>query len=328
MISKSQEEIMSNWKESAVPVVSVLCNAYNHEKYVGQCLDRALMQETNFPFEIVVHDDASTDSTADIIKKYHKKYPGIIRPILQQENIYSRLDAFFDAIYLSCKGEYIATCECDDYWTKKNKLQMQYDFLSRHKDYVACGHLTKTMNCQSHKKVTFINSKPGDYTNEAMSKWQFFAHYSSLFMKNIFRDLGEEDKRNYLAVRCPWDRTLPLLLRTYGKLYVIDQYASVYRYMSTQDSFSRKHKKIQVSKTYMDCIECEKYAVKNGLVTDFKEGKEDILILAFLYFLTLKDVKSFGKILKQRKQIGKDLWICLIKTFPYIFKELLRRRRL
>lgn len=327
MISKTQDEIMLGWKASAFPVVSVLCIAYNHEKYIGACLDHVLMQETNFPFEIIVHDDASTDSTPDIIKKYQKKYPEIIHPILQKENLYSKHDgSIFEETYVKCAGEYIATCECDDYWIKKNKLQMQYDFLSKHKEYVACGHLTKVLDCSQHnkaqhQKAVFLDSRSGDYTLEDASHWQLFAHYSSYFMKNIFRHLSQKEKEEYLAVRCSGDRKLPLLLQRYGKLYVMDEYASVYRYMSSPDSFTANRRNLLSSKVYMECIDCEAYALQNGWEIDFKERKEEVLVVAFLSMLILRDVKSFGQILKLRKSIWKDLGLCLKKTPNYLRKR-------
>ena len=72
------------------PYVSIVCITYNQELYISQCLDGFFMQKTKFDFEILIHDDASTDKTADIIKSYEKKYPGIIRPIYQSENQYSK----------------------------------------------------------------------------------------------------------------------------------------------------------------------------------------------------------------------------------------------
>ena len=118
------------------PLVSINCITFNHEKYIKEALDSFLMQKTNFEYEILIHDDASTDNTADIIRKYEKKYPDIIKPIYQQENQYSKngnISKNFQ--YPRAKGNYIAICEGDDYWTDPNKLQKQVDFLESNPDY-------------------------------------------------------------------------------------------------------------------------------------------------------------------------------------------------
>ncbi len=137
---QSQDEIMKNWpKEWDSPLVSIRCITYNHEPYIAQALDGFLIQETDFPFEIVVHDDASTDKTADIIRKYEAKYPKIIKAIYETENQYSKHDGSLRRIMENaCKGKYIALCEGDDYWIDPNKLQMQVDWLETHPDYTMC----------------------------------------------------------------------------------------------------------------------------------------------------------------------------------------------
>lgn len=145
MINRTQDEIMENWpKEWDSPLVSVRCITYNHEPYIAQALDGFLNQETTFPFEIIVHDDASTDKTADIIREYEAKYPKIIKPIYEIENQFSKYDGSLGRIMKNaCKGKYFAYCEGDDYWTDPNKLQMQIDWLESHPDYAMCFHRSK-----------------------------------------------------------------------------------------------------------------------------------------------------------------------------------------
>lgn len=117
-------------------LVSVICTAYNHESYIRQCLDGFVMQKTNFSFEVLVHDDASTDRTADIIREYEAKYPDIIKPIYQNENQYSKGIAIYSKfIYPNVNGKYIAICEGDDYWIDPFKLQKQVDFLETNEEY-------------------------------------------------------------------------------------------------------------------------------------------------------------------------------------------------
>ncbi len=121
--------------------VSVVCNAYNHELYIRDALDGFLMQKTSFPFEVLIHDDASTDNTAAIIREYEEKYPDIIKPIYQTENQYSKgLEFIAKFQYSRVKGKYVAFCEGDDYWTDPLKLQKQYDIMEQHPEVDICAH--------------------------------------------------------------------------------------------------------------------------------------------------------------------------------------------
>ncbi|MBO5924474.1 MAG: glycosyltransferase [Lentisphaeria bacterium] len=124
-----------------LPMVSICCITFKHEKYIRECLDGFIMQKTNFPFEVIVHDDASPDKTADIIREYEAKYPDIIKPIYQTENQYSKkIKSLWKHVFPRCRGKYIAICEGDDFWCDENKLQMQYDFMEANPDYSLCMH--------------------------------------------------------------------------------------------------------------------------------------------------------------------------------------------
>lgn len=117
-------------------MVSVVCDVYNHEPYLRQCLDGFVIQKTNFKIEVLVHDDASTDKSAEIIMEYTNKYPDIFKPILQQENQYSRGVGIWKTYQIPrVAGKYVAICEGDDYWTDPLKLQKQVDFLESHPDF-------------------------------------------------------------------------------------------------------------------------------------------------------------------------------------------------
>ncbi len=123
--------------DKQVPLmVSIRCFTYNHEPYIRQCLEGFVMQKTNFRFEAIVHDDASTDGTADIIREYAEKYPDIIKPIYETENQYSKRDGSLARIMdAHMHGKYIAICEGDDYWIDPLKLQIQVDFLEANPEY-------------------------------------------------------------------------------------------------------------------------------------------------------------------------------------------------
>lgn len=142
----------------SAPLVSICCITYNHAPFIRKCLDGFLMQETTFPVEILIHDDASTDGTDDIIHEYADKYPEKIFPLFEEQNQYSQgvLVDFFN--YNRARGKYIAYCEGDDHWTDPFKLQKQVDFMETHPEYSICFH-----NCHYYdvriNKVTY----PKDY---------------------------------------------------------------------------------------------------------------------------------------------------------------------
>lgn len=134
--------------------VTICCLTYNHEKFVKQCLDGFIMQKTNFHFEVLVHDDASTDKTQDIIREYEANYPNIIKPIFQKVNQYSKGNRAILAkfCYPQAKGKYIAICEGDDYWIDPYKIQKQVDFLENHPEYAMVYTYSKVYD-QSKCKI-------------------------------------------------------------------------------------------------------------------------------------------------------------------------------
>lgn len=171
------------------PKVSIICITYNQEKYVRQALDGFVMQKTNFPFEVIIHDDASTDKTADIIREYQAKYPEIIKPIYQTVNQFSQgKDPIIHFMLDKIQGQYVAINEGDDYWTDENKLQKQVDFLDAHPDFSVCFHPVRvvwedgsapdsifpTPSFRFHKDVLDINDLLKHnfiQTNSVMYRW-------------------------------------------------------------------------------------------------------------------------------------------------------------
>lgn len=178
MIEITQEKVMQNWN-GEIPLVSISCITYNHEPYIMQTLDGFLMQKTRFPFEVLIHDDASTDRTADIIREYEKKFPKIIKPIYQKENQYSKGNRAILAsfVYPRAKGKYITLCEGDDYWIDENKLQKQVDFMEQNPDVGL-----------TYSKVKMLNNKQ----NEFFSVWGK--------EKNCFAELIQENQIPTLSV--------------------------------------------------------------------------------------------------------------------------------
>ncbi len=215
MIEKTEKEIMQNWKgDLGKPVVSVYTITYNHEKYIAESIDSFLIQETDFPFEIVIGEDCSTDGTRKIIEEYVEKYPNIIKLITSENNV--GMQANGQRTMEACKGQYIATCEGDDYWTDKNKLQIQKDFLESNPEYIICytdveafcengiiydyiGGATKDLTADELKKAAPINTLTTMYRNIMKDKFSIefkASKYGDLFIWSI---LGYYGKGKYLS---------------------------------------------------------------------------------------------------------------------------------
>lgn len=242
MIDITQEEIMRTWgiENCDKPLVSVRCITYNQQDYIHQSLDGFLMQKTTFPFEVIVHDDASTDKTAEVIRKYEAKFPKIVKPIYETENQYSKHDGSLGRIVnAACKGKYIALCEGDDYWIDENKLQMQVDILEANPEATICYCRVQTFEGQVDKHTIpldksitegFVNLK--DFTTEEFKNGHWTFHTSSFFIrKEILIDFANKDNEKFGTF--PYgDMPVQLFALCKGKGFFIDKIMSKYRLFS------------------------------------------------------------------------------------------------
>jgi glycosyltransferase involved in cell wall biosynthesis len=122
---RTEADVMRRWRPMDGPLVSIACTTYNHARFVPQALDGFIAQDTTFPFEIVVHDDASTDDTREIVAGYAARYPNLVRTVFQTQNQYAQNITSAIVAFGHCRGKYIAFCEGDDYWTDPQKLELQ-----------------------------------------------------------------------------------------------------------------------------------------------------------------------------------------------------------
>ena len=188
-------EEFPNRVEEAVPdpVVSIHVSTYQHADFIRDCLDGVLMQETDFPFEIIVGEDESDDGTREICKKYAEENPNKIRLFLhRRENnisVRGKPTGKFQLIYshFISRGKYIAICEGDDYWTDPNKLKKQVGFLEENHEYVLTHHNAKKVNGKgellSESKLPKRSKK--DFTKKGLQKGPFILTLSLCFRNKI-----------------------------------------------------------------------------------------------------------------------------------------------
>ena len=171
------------------PLVSICCITYNHKEYIRDALDGFLSQRTDFPYEILINDDASTDGTADIIREYEQKYPEKIRALLQTENQYSKgitnPSGAFN--FPRVRGRYVAMGEGDDYWTDPEKLQKQVDYMEAHPDCSLCFHSARIITVDgslSDKRMRPYPESRIVSPSEIVDKPQGYAMASMMFRRS------------------------------------------------------------------------------------------------------------------------------------------------
>lgn len=216
------------------PLVAIHCLVYNHEPYLRDCFEGFVMQQTNFPFVAVVHDDASTDASSAIIHEYEEKYPHIFKPIYEAENQYSKrdgsLERIMDEVIDTTDAKYVAMCEGDDYWTDPLKLQKQVDFMEANPEYAICFHKVHTLIQETGEirdefivqdmsgRSTILDLAHGNYIHTPSV---LFRVYSSFF-----------DQYHKIIPCLPGDYVMWMLLAERGYIYKFDEPMAVYRYGS------------------------------------------------------------------------------------------------
>lgn len=292
-------------------MVSILCLVYNHEPYLRQCLDGFVMQKTNFKFEAIVHDDASTDGSAAIIREYAEKYPDIIKPIFETENQYSKHDGALTRIMNNhMRGKYIAFCEGDDYWIDESKLQNQVDILESKSDikmvYSKC--LIFFEKTKKFGKKEF--GGPGTSFLDLL-KLNTIPTHTVVIHKDILLNYYNEikpEKRNWVA------GDLPIWLWTSQKykIFFQNKTVGVYRYMESSASHSNSLEKDLRFKLGM--VEIKDFFKKNyGIKIDEKE-----------HFISTSLLKMKSYALHSQLKLYFGEWKNVIKK--YFFHGLFEKR--
>lgn len=309
--------------------VSVVCITYNQEKYIKDAVESFLQQKTEFEYEIIIHDDCSTDGTAEIVEEYSKKYPDKIHAILQNENQYSKGVLIIDDIIIpSAKGEYIALCEGDDYWTDENKLQKQVEALDANPKCNICAHTVSMVDANTKKEIKKVRPSK---ENTIFSVEQVivgdggFVGTNSLMIRRKVYEHGFKTRRAY-----PLDYTLQIVgSLNVGMLYLKDNMAA-YRWCSdnswTKNVYADAEK---ICKHYYRLInalqvlnnETEKKYVKT---IGKKISEEKLAIVNVRRYNTKLFSKENREVLKTIPII--DIIELIIKKVVFLCKDFLGRR--
>lgn len=281
-------------KKKDLPLVSVICTVYNHESYLRDCFNGFIIQQTSFPIEILVHDDASTDNSASIIQEYTANYPDIFKPIYQKENQFSKGKDIFQITVTQAQGKYIALCEGDDYWTDPLKLQKQIDILESNPDVtlVHTGFYNVDSNGQifhrkKYEQYQEISKKETGLTQ--LLNWNYILTVSVVMRKDVISSTLFKGSPLF------YDYTNFLGAAFLGRIKYIPDKTCAYRQNPnglTQQNLAALSKKLY-------CI--YKYFANYYLSSYIKEHKIDHPILSMFFILKnvimFKDISFFLKII-------------------------------
>ncbi|SFQ62609.1 Glycosyltransferase involved in cell wall bisynthesis [Psychrobacillus psychrotolerans] len=282
--------------------VSVGLIVYNHEKYLRQAIESILMQEVNFKYEIIVGDDKSTDNSRKIILEYKEKYPDKFVLKFKEQNVGGTKN-FYD-VFMESKGKYIATLEGDDYWIDNKKLQKTVNFLEDNSTYLGVSHVIEARDFEGNYMSRHPNSSKivgKEATINLFLEGYYFSAVATVF-RNIFLDRTQDYAIYYKAHKFVGDLTLCLLLLDKGKIKVLDEVMSVYRFRRV-DGESNYNSIRNAIEQYNDHID-----ILNALDHHF-ENKYD-----FTREYLMRSSNIFTYCIKQNKLID---FYTVFKKVPY-----------
>lgn len=215
--------------------VSIVCITYNQEPYIRKVLDSFVNQKTNFKIQIIIHDDASTDGTKEILEEYKSRYNDLFDLVLQEENKYSQgIDILGTYVFPLVKGKYIAYCEGDDYWPDLNMLQKQYDFLEAHPEYSACAGVTRYFNDDNEEVHNPLPSQK--YAGKDANEYDYLNIPEANIATNTVMQRFSIVDDKYLKAKRESSRVGDILIMVKlfeaGKVYVFNDVFQIHRIQS------------------------------------------------------------------------------------------------
>lgn len=301
------------------PTISTCLIVYNQADYVRDCIDGALMQKTDYAYEIVIGDDCSTDRTSEICKKYAEEYPNLIRYFRREKNL-GMIGNWAETIK-NCNGKYIALCEGDDYWTDPLKLQKQVDFLEANEGVVITGHDAFIIN---EKGVKIKESKlPEQYKKDAKGR-ELKEIYWILTLTMVFRNIPEVIYDLKKITNSPnGDSCLISLLGNYGDFYYHNEIEPAAYRVHAGGVWSMLEEDKKMDNHFITLNELLKfYVYKNDIemIEYYKQKIDQNIIKQFDYAMNtnsfLMKTKVFSNtLLKSRNWQKKDRFFYLIKSY-------------
>ena len=315
------------------PLVTICCIAFNQESYISQTIEGFLTQKTNFAFEVLIHDDASTDNTAKIIRQYAEKHPKLIKPIFQKENQWSKgVSPSQNFVWPKVRSKYMALCEGDDYWVDTNKLQKQVDFLEKHPDFGLVYTKTKLFNQQKGKLIS--RKSPSKMHPEGILFYNPIPTLTTLFKTDLMKSYLEMEKEN--INKWPMkDYPMWIWIYYHSKIHFLEETTSVYRVLNTSAShFTDGEKRMDFMESSFDMTKyfAEKFLDNNKYLA-FLEFKYRSLYKAAILYKTDRHKKYYNFLSKlKNKKLSTILFLILFerlyirKLYTFFLKSKLIRR--
>lgn len=255
-------------------LVSVLCTAYNHEPYLRQCLDGIVMQQTDFRFEAIIHEDASVDGTRAIIEEYAERYPDIIVPIYQTVNQGGKGNLYPRVLFPASRGTYIAFCEGDDYWTDPLKLQKQVDKIEADPQCgIVCSFWDNYDQESGKRWTTTFPVLEGMVYEQLLQGKIHIRTVTALFRKSLLDNFPLLDPKRYQCGDSLWFPTLAAVSR----VAIVPESTCVYRILQNSACHHkgdhRRHINFMYKREHTSLLIIRKYPPKSGALRRKKEKK-------------------------------------------------------
>lgn len=227
-------------QKNETPLVSVYCMTYNQEKTIAQAIEGVVGQHTDFAFELIVHDDASTDGTARIVQEYAERYPAILRPIFQRENQFHNCNLIQTFIHPVSRGKYIAICEGDDFWNDPHKLQKQVDRMESDPSCTLCFHAVRQLDADG----TTMDVRPLKTSGEVpaslvIKRGGLFCPTVSLLFRRDVMDTWPD----FRVMADVYDYPAQVLAASMGRVWYLDEIMATYRFAS-EGSWTAQHQAV------------------------------------------------------------------------------------
>jgi glycosyltransferase involved in cell wall biosynthesis len=272
------------------PLVSVVCLCYNHASTVARALEGILAQETDFPFEVIVHDDASSDGTADVIRAFASAHPDTVVPVLQTENQYHRCNLAQTFIAPLLRGRYVAICEVDDYWTDPKKRSLQVEAMRADPEITMCFHAVTELSDAGERTFRPLKAEGEAPAGLIVKRGGMFCPSVSLLVR---RDIADEWP-GFRTAADVYDYPLQVLCALRGRVWYIDRVMGVYRFRYG-DSWTAQ----RAAQT--DYAHIENETAWLGMFGEYAEGRFDREIAFHLAHLWLTELRKGPTKEKRRK---------------------------